>query len=55
MDFAAGVTQPENSKNEDFYNLEIPNKWKDLHMIIGIFGLYKQLLTLYDMEIRPWR
>ena len=24
-------------------------------MIIGIFGLYIQVLTLYELDIRPWR
>ena len=24
-------------------------------MLIGIFGLYSQYLTLYDLYIRPWR
>ena len=49
MNVAAGVTHTEHSKNEAFFKLEQPNKWVDLLMIIGIFRLYSQLLTLYEL------
>ena len=54
MDVASGGTQPAHCKNEVFYNIEKPNKWRDLYMIIGIFELYIQLLPLYDLAMRPW-
>ena len=40
MDVAVGVTQPVKSKNEAFANLEQPNTWGDLRMIVGVFGFY---------------
>ena len=40
MDMTAGVTQPSHPKNEYFAKLERPNTLVDLHMLIGIFGLY---------------
>ena len=55
VDVAAGITQPAHSQNEAFGKLEQPNKWGYLCMIIFIFGLYSQILNLYDLEIRPWR
>ena len=55
MDVAAGATQPAQSKNEAFVDLERPNTWGDLHMLIGVFGFYRQFLTLYDLDIIPWR
>ena len=53
MDVASGVTQPAQSKNEAFSELEQPNKWQDLRMLIGIFGFYIQFLPLYELDIRP--
>ena len=55
MDVAAGVKQPAQSKNEAFSNLERPNTWGDLRILIGVFGLYTQFLPLYEIDIRPWR
>ena len=55
MDMVVGVTQPPQSKNEAFPELQRTSTWRDLHMIIGIFGLYSQFLTLYDLDIIPWR
>ena len=37
------------------HKLELPNTWGDLCMPIGIFGFYSHFLTLYDLDIRPWR
>ena len=55
MDVAAGVTQPANSKNELLSKIYLPNAWRDLRILIGLFVLYSQLLTLYHLEIKPWR
>ena len=54
MDVALYGTQPAQSKNKDFSDLEQPNRWGDLRMIIGVFRFYSQLLSLYDLYIRPW-
>ena len=45
MDEVDGGTQPTKSNNEAFYNIEQPNTWGDLRMLIGLFGFYRQLLT----------
>ena len=55
MGVSAGGTQPVQSKNEDFYNLEKSNIWGDLCMLIGIFGLYIQILSLCDLDTITWR
>ena len=52
MDVASSGKKPEQSKNEAYAKLERPNKWGYLSMLIGIFGFYTQLLTLYELEIR---
>ena len=49
----AGGAQPAQSKNEAFADMEHPNTWGDFHMLIGILGSYKQLLTLHELDIRP--
>ena len=54
MNVATGGIQPEHYKTEAFSNLDKPNKWGDLHMIIGIFVFYSQLLPLYEVDTRPW-
>ena len=46
MDEVDGGTQPTKSNNEAFYNIEQPNTWGDLRMLIGIFGFYRQFLPL---------
>ena len=38
-----------------FYNIEIPNTWGDLSILIGIFGFYIQFLPIYELDIRLWR
>ena len=55
MNVAAGGTQLAQSKNEAFSNLEQPNIWGELHMIIGLFGFYRQFLPLYKLDVRPCR
>ena len=55
MDVAEDGTQPAQSKNEAFAEIERPNTWGDLRMLIVIFGLYSQFLPLYNLDIRPWR
>ena len=55
MDVLAGGTQPAQSQNETFSGLDRPNTWGDLHMLIGVFGFYSQLLTLYEIYIIPWK
>ena len=55
MYVAEGGTKPEHSKNEAFFKLNQPNACGDLHMIIGVFILYSQLLPLYEMDIKNWR
>ena len=54
MDVEAGGTQPAQSKNEDFANIEQPNSWGDLHMLIMLFGLYRKFFPLYEQDIRTW-
>ena len=54
MDMAAIGTQTARSKNEAIVNLERPNTWGDLCMIIGVFQFYSQFLPLYELEIRHW-
>ena len=46
-DVSSEGTKPEQSKNELFAKLERSNTWGDLHMLIGIVGLYSQFLNLY--------
>ena len=55
MGVVAGVTQTAHSKNEAFAKIEQPNIWGDLRMIIRIFVFYSQFLTLYELDIIPWR
>ena len=55
MDTASGGTYSTQSQNEEFAKLEQPNKWEDLRILIEIFGFYNHLLSLYEMEIIPWR
>ena len=49
-----GGTKLTKSKNEAAAKLERPNTRGDPRMLVGIFGLYRRLLNLYDMEIRSW-
>ena len=55
MEMASGGTQPAQSQNETFTKLERPNTWLGLRMLIGVFGLYIHLLTLYELYIRILR
>ena len=52
---SVGRTHPEHSQNEAFSNIEVPNTSGDLHILIGLFGLYSKLLYLYELDIRLWR
>ena len=55
MDVEESGTQSAQSQNEYFYKLERPNTWGYLCMIIGVFGSYRNLLLLYELDIIPWR
>ena len=55
MDVAEVRRQPAQYKNDYFPKIERPNKWGDLHILIGIFGFYIQSLPLYKQDIIPWR
>ena len=55
MYIAAVGTQPAQSKNQAFEKIERPNTWRDLRMLIGVFGFYNPFLPLYNLYIRPWR
>ena len=55
MYVAQGGTQHSHSNNEDFSKLEKPNIWVNLGMLIVFLGLYRQLLPLYEMDIRTYR
>ena len=47
MDASVGGKQPTHYKNDSFSNIERPNTWVDILMIIVIFGFYNQFLPLY--------
>ena len=55
VDVVAVGKKPEQSKNEAFTKLEQPNTWGDFRMLIGLFGFYRQLFPLYELDIKPWR
>ena len=46
MDMSAGRTQLAYSKTNAFAKLEIPNTLSDLHMLIGLFVLYRQFFYM---------
>ena len=54
MCVSTGGTQPAQSKNEVFSKPDQHNTWGYLTILIGIFGLYDQLLPLYELDIIPW-
>ena len=55
MDMVVGGTIYAQFKNEAIDKIEKPNTWGDFRMLIGIFGLYRQFMPLYELYIRPWR
>ena len=55
MHVAAGATKLTQSKSEAFSKLDKTYNWGDLLIIIGVFGLYRQFLSLYELGIRHWR
>ena len=41
-------------ENDSFAKPEIPNTWGYLCMIIGLFGFYSHLFSLYELDVWPW-
>ena len=55
IDVASGGSQPEHYKNDTLDNIDRPNTWDNVHIIIGLFGFYIHYLLLYELGIWPWR
>eukprot|EP00957_Ditylum_brightwellii_P129685 9892764-Ditylum_brightwellii.AAC.1 len=55
IDVCAGGNKPAASKYEAFKQLQRPNRWADLWMLIGVFGFYSRHLPLYELDLGPWR
>eukprot|EP00957_Ditylum_brightwellii_P034425 2611508-Ditylum_brightwellii.AAC.1 len=55
MDVCEGGNKPAASNNKAFCQLQRPNRWADLQMIVGVFIFYSRHLPLYNLELAPWQ
>ena len=51
----AGEVQSAQYKNDTFTNLDKPNTWVDMRIIIGLFLFDRRYFPLYELDILPGR